>query len=98
MPRKPRELVAGGIYHVFARGAKRAAIFEDDVDRHAYLALLGKNVRWHGWRCLMYCLMDNHVHLLIETPEPNLDVGMCRHHGAYARAFNRRYATPGHVF
>jgi putative transposase len=98
VPRRPRELVAGGVYHVYARGAKRALIYEDDADRSAYLTLLGRTVAWHGWRCLMYCLMSNHVHLLVETPEPNLDGGMCAFHGAYARAFNRRHGVSGHVF
>jgi REP element-mobilizing transposase RayT len=86
------------VYHAFGRGNRRAVIFEDDVDRAAYLGLLGKSVRWYGWRCLMYCLMDNHVHLLIETPRPNLDVGMQMLHGSYARHFNRRHAHSGHVF
>ena len=81
MARKPRELVAGGLYHLWARGNRRALIYEDDEDREAYLALLGKTAQWHGWRCLMYCLMDNHVHLLVETPQPNLDIGMRVFHG-----------------
>jgi REP element-mobilizing transposase RayT len=98
MPRKPRELVAGGVYHVYARGNKRALIYEDDEDRAAYLELLGRNVAWHGWRCLMYCLMDNHVHLLLETPRPNLHDGMRVLHGSYAQLFNRRHSHLGHVF
>ena len=46
----------------------------------------------------MFCLMTNHVHLLIETPQPNLGLGMSRLHGDYARAFNHRHGTVGHVF
>jgi hypothetical protein len=46
----------------------------------------------------MFCLMTNHVHLLIETPAPNLGVGMSRFHGDYARRFNDRHGTNGHVF
>ncbi len=98
MPRKHRELVAGGTYHLYARGVRRAALYENVVDREEYLALLGRTVVWCGWRCLMYCLMDNHVHLLVETPEPNLSDGMCLLHGDYARAFNRRHGYSGHVF
>ena len=98
MPRKRRELIAGGVYHVYARGNNRRLIYEDDRDRLKYLALLGEVVGREGWRCLSYCLMDNHVHLLVETPQPNLDVGMRRLHGDYARIFNKRHTRSGHVF
>jgi REP-associated tyrosine transposase len=98
MPRKPREEVAGGIHHVFARGNNKALLFHDDVDREAYLWLLGRVVALKAWRCLSYCLMDNHVHLLIETPAPNLGEGMQRLHGDFGRDFNRRHVRSGHVF
>ena len=51
-----------------------------------------------SWRCLTYCLMGNHIHLLIETPKPNLRDGMQRFHGDYAQRFNRRHKRVGHVF
>jgi REP element-mobilizing transposase RayT len=60
--------------------------------------MLGKAVVRHRWRCLAFCLMDNHVHLLVETPAPNLGRGMQWLHGAYARAFNDRYSRAGHLF
>jgi REP element-mobilizing transposase RayT len=74
------------------------AIFVDDTDRVRYLRLLGRVVEVTGWRCLAYCLMGNHVHLLIETPRPNLGAGMQRLHGRYAQGFNRRHETVGHTF
>ena len=98
VPRKPRDESAGAIHHVYARGNDRMAIFEDDRDRVAYLALLGDVVLRMGWRCLAYCLMPNHVHLLVETPEPNLGAGMCRLQGEYARRFNARHDRVGHLF
>ena len=98
MPRKPREEVAGGIHHVYARGNNRRVLFLDDVDRDGYLVLLGDVVKRQRWRCLTFCLMDNHVHLLIETPEPNLGDGMRRLHGDFARGLNRRHGSSGHVF
>jgi putative transposase len=98
MPRKPREEVAGGIHHVYGRGNDRRALFVDDVDREGYLSLLGAVVGRQRWRCLSYCLMDNHVHLLIETPEPNLGDGMRRLHGDFAQGLNRRHGRSGHVF
>lgn len=89
---------AGAIYHVCARGAVRQQIFRDDVDRRRYLDFLARTVRWASWNCLSYCLMGNHVHLLLETPQPNLAAGMMRFHGRYAQWFNRRHELTGHVF
>ena len=98
MPRRLRENVAGGTYHAFARGNNRQAIFADDFDRNRYLHLLGRVVKHRAWRCLSYCLMDNHVHLLIETPGADLSPGMQWLHGNYARGFNVRHDRVGHLF
>jgi REP element-mobilizing transposase RayT len=98
MPRPLRVELAGGVYHVFARGAVKQTIYLDTEDRERYLRTLGRVTRWMSWRCLAYCLMGNHVHLLIETPKPNLADGMQRLHGAYAQAFNQRHGKSGHVF
>ncbi len=98
MPRKPREQVEGGLYHIYARGNDRQPIFIDSTDRRRYLSLLGRSVRRHDWRVLGYCLMPNHVHLLVETPEPNLAKGMQRIHAPYAQAFNKKHGRCGHVF
>jgi REP element-mobilizing transposase RayT len=98
VPRKPRVEIAGGIHHVWARGNNKALLFHDDVDREGYLWLLGRVVRRQRWRCLSYCLMDNHMHFLVETPEPNLGKGMQRLHGDFGRGFNRRHDRSGHVF
>ncbi|MGH2838214.1 MAG: transposase [Thermoleophilaceae bacterium] len=98
MPRPPREQVAGGVYHVVARGVDRGLIFRDDPDRQRYLDLLGEVIERRGWRVLAYCLMDNHVHLLVETPEPNLAAGMQWLNGHYARYYNDRYDRCGHLF
>jgi REP element-mobilizing transposase RayT len=96
--RKPREEFPDAIVHVFARGVRKLAIYVDDVDRECYVALLGQVVERQGWRLLAYCLMRNHVHLLVQTPEPNLGAGMCRLHGMHAQAFNKRHGHTGHVF
>ncbi len=98
MPRSLRPELAGGIHHVYARGAVRQSIFIDDLDRRRYLATVARVVRRMAWRCLSYCLMGNHMHLLIETPQPNLGRGMQRLHGTYAQSFNRRHEKSGHVF
>jgi putative transposase len=98
MPRKPRIEVAGGIHHVFARGNRRQRIYLDAADCWRYLDLLGQVVARTRWRCLAYCLLDNHVHLLIETPETNLGAGMQLLHGTYAQQFNWRHGRSGHLF
>jgi putative transposase len=98
MPRKPREEVEDGIHHVFARGNDRQLIYWDDEDRELYLKLAAEVVGRKGWHCFGYCLMDNHVHLLVQTPEANLGAGMQRLHGNYALLFNRRHGRVGHMF
>ena len=98
MARKPRVEMADGVHHVFARGNGRQMIFLDDSDRSLYLALLARVVACKRWRCLAYCLMDNHVHLLIETPVPNLGPGMQWLHSRFAQRFNTCHGRTGHVF
>jgi putative transposase len=98
MSRSPRAELAGGIHHVYSRGAVRQEIFRDNLDRRRYLGLLARAVRRTSWRVLSYCLMGNHMHMLIETPEPNLGRGMQWLHGTYAQSFNWRHAGSGHVF
>src|SRR5687768_8730792 len=98
MARKPRMEVAPGVYHVYARGNDRRRIFLDDEDRRRYLALLAAVTSHRRWLTMAYCLMDNHVHLLIETLEPNLGRGMHRLQGGFAQWFNKRHGTTGHVF
>ena len=98
MARPLRLEFAGALYHLTARGNARAKIFSDDDDRRRFLELLGKEVDQQGWQLYAYCLMDNHYHLLVETPEPNLAAGMRRFNGVYTQAFNRRHGRVGHVF
>jgi REP element-mobilizing transposase RayT len=62
------------------------------------LSVLGEVVGRLGWVVHAMCLMDNHYHLLIETPEGNLSSGMCQINGLYTQRFNRRHARAGHVF
>ena len=98
VPRKPRLELEPGIHHVYARGNRRQVVYRDDVDRRIYLGMLGRVVVRMAWRCLAYCLMDNHMHLLVETTRANLGVGMHRLHGGYAQRFNHRHRITGHVF
>jgi REP element-mobilizing transposase RayT len=86
------------VHHVYARGNRQQRIYLDDRDRSEYLRLLGEAVFDHEWRCLAFCLLDNHLHLVIETPQPNLGDGMQWLHGTYARIFNDRHRRSGHLF
>lgn len=83
---------------MFARQNEQRLLFRDDGDHRRYLAMLAGVVGRFGWRCLAYCLMPNHVHLLIETPKPNLGRGMQRLHGDYGRWFADRRGRGGAVF
>ena len=81
----------GAVYHITSRGNAREAIFVDDVDRAHFLEILGDVVARYGWMCHAYCLMTNHYHLLIETPEANLSRGMHLLNGVHTQWFNRRH-------
>ena len=86
------------VYHVTSRGNARQRIVTTDADRQAWLSVLGQVIGRFGWLCHAYCLMDNHYHLLIETPQPNLSRGMRQLNGVYTQVFNRRHRRVGHLF
>lgn len=98
MPRKPRVEYAGAVYHVMCRGNGGQAIYLDDSDRRSHLDTLGEACERCGWRVHAYVLMGNHYHLLLETPEPNLVVGMKWLQGTYTQRFNARHRRWGHLF
>jgi REP-associated tyrosine transposase len=81
-----------------ARGTRRTDIYADSRDRWRFLELFADVCERSGWRCAAYCLMRNHFHLLMETPQPNLSHGMHRLNGLYAQSFNARHGFEGHVF
>ena len=86
------------MYHVTSRGNRRQPIFQDDDDRRCFLALRDRVVRRYGWRQHAFCLMTNHFHLLVQTPQPNLSQGMQRLNSGYAGYFNERFGLVGHLF
>jgi putative transposase len=98
MPRKPRLEATGAIQHVIARGNAGHRIVLDDDDRRALVNNLGRTAERSRWHVHAYCLMDNHVHAVLETTEPTLGSGMQRLLGGYAYTFNRRHARFGHLF
>jgi len=97
MPRAPRVVAPGAVYHVSARGNRRQALWADDRDRERFLSLLGRIVARRGWKLHAYCLMPNHYHLVLETPG-DLSLGLRDLNGGYAQWFNRRHGQSGHLF
>ncbi len=98
MARQLRVQYAGAIYHVMSRGDRRESIFEDDQDRIRFLETLAQVCQKTGWQVHAWCLMDNHFHLVVETPQPNLVAGMKWFLGTYTGRFNRRHKEFGHLF
>ena len=98
MARPLRIEFPGGLYHVTARGNGRLAIYIDDSDRERFLAVLASVVARYRVLCHAYCLMGNHYHLLLETPEANLSRAMRQLNGVYSQGFNRCHRRSGHVF
>lgn len=88
----------GAFHHVTARGNARDTVYRDNTDRTLFLGALERAVERFGWCVLAHCLMGNHYHLLVETPQANLSRGMRHVNGVYAQRFNRRHARVGHVF
>ncbi len=88
----------GALYHVTSRGNERKPIFKDDGDRELFLTTLWQVSERFHWLCHAYCLMGNHYHLVIETPDGNLSKGMRQLNGVYTQAFNRRHHRVGHLF
>lgn len=98
MPRALRYQYPGAVYHLMARGDGGKAVFETDDDRRAFLFRLGKVCGSHGWRVHAWVLMNNHFHLLVETPEANLVNGMKLLLGTFSQTWNRMRMRRGHVF
>ena len=98
MSRPIRIEFPGALYHVTARGDRREDIFDDDTDRNAFLDVLAQVVEQFNWLCYAWCLMDNHYHLLIQTPDANLSKGMRQLNGVFTQTSNRRHHRVGHLF
>jgi len=98
MPRKFRLQYPGAMYHVMSRGDRREKIFLDDVDRQDFIKTLAEACQKTQWQVHAYCLMPNHYHLVLETPEPNLIAGMAWLQSAYTIRLNHRHKLFGHVF
>jgi REP element-mobilizing transposase RayT len=98
MPRQPRQKSETGIYHVIVRGIGQQEIFYDEKDMQRYLETVIKVSSENSVSILGYCLMSNHVHLLINEGGTNISSIMKRIGVSYAYWYNRKYERSGHVF
>ena len=98
MARPIRIEFAGAFYHVTARGDRQEDIYLSDQDRIGFLSILEQVCNRFNWLVHAYCLMDNHYHLLVETPDSNLGKGMRQLNGVYTQTSNRTHGKVGHVF
>ncbi|HOE17804.1 MAG TPA: transposase [Syntrophorhabdaceae bacterium] len=96
MARPLRIEYPGALYHVTSRGNARQKIFRDDTDRTYFFDLLGKAVARYHWICHAYCLMDNHYHLVVETPEGSLSRGMKNLNGVCTKKYKIKDLTPAY--
>jgi REP element-mobilizing transposase RayT len=98
MARQLRIEYPGAIYHVMNRGDRREPIFHDDFDRQRFVATFSEACTKTDWQIHAYCLMNNHFHLVVETPDANLVAGMSWFLSTYTARFNRRHKQFGHLF
>lgn len=98
MPRAARAQSETRIFHVMQRGVDRQEIFFDDTDRLKFLAILGECKKVSGLELFAYCLMDNHIHLLLKAGEEELGASMRRLFSRYAGWYNLKYQRTGPLF
>src|SRR5437016_13820780 len=98
MARNLRLQYPGAIYHVINRGDRRESIFLDANDQRLFLRTLEEVCEKTAWEIHAFCLMPNHFHLVLETPQPNLVAGMKWFLGTYTARFNRKHKLFGHLF
>jgi putative transposase len=98
MSRPLRIEYAGAVYHVTSRGNEKKPVFRTDQDRENFLNTLQHVNKRYNWICHAYCLMTNHYHLLVETPDGNLSLGMRQLNGVYTQLFNKLHGRTGHLF
>ena len=98
MPRTARKKSESGFYHILLRGIGRQSIFEDDADRHRFITTVGRYKAELGFEIHAYCLMGNHVHVLLEDINRQVDLIIKKIAGSYAHYFNWKYERAGHLF
>ena len=98
MPRQARRKSESGIYHIMLRGINQQQIFEDEEDGFRFLETLSKYKEQCGYEIYAYCLMGNHVHILLKEGKENLTLVLKRIAGSYVYWYNWKYRRCGHLF
>ncbi len=98
MPRKPRVLSSTGIYHIILRSVNQHIIFEDDSDYLKFLFVLSDCVKKYDSQIYAYCLMDNHIHLLLHSSPDDLPSFFQSLGTRFVRWYNNKYSRSGHLF
>lgn len=98
MPRHARELSNSGIYHIILRGINRQTIFNDDEDYQRFINTLKKYKTVSGYTLYAYCLMNNHIHILLRVGQEKLETILKRIAGSYVYWYNFKYNRIGHLF
>jgi len=98
MARSARIRSKSGIYHIMLRGINKQNIFEDNEDRYKFLEILGQFKEQDKYKVYSYCLMSNHVHIIIKEVEDSISVSIKRISSSYVLWFNKKYARTGHLF
>ena len=98
MPRTARRRSGTGIYHIMMRGINRQRIFEDDEDNRMFLQFLLKYKNQCGYKILAYCLMGNHIHLLMKEGDEPLEIVFKRMGAGFVNWYNVKYQRTGHLF
>ncbi|HKJ22981.1 MAG TPA: transposase [Gammaproteobacteria bacterium] len=98
MARPLRIEYPGAVYHISTRGNADQTVFLDDQDRRMFLETYAEVSSRMQWRCHAYCLLNDHYHLVLETPKPNLSKGMRQLNGVYTQRFNQQHDRGGHLF
>lgn len=98
MPRESRKRSESGVYHIMLRGINRQQIFEDDEDYRRFLKTLAKYREECGYSLYGYCLMPNHIHLVLREGKQPLETIMRRIGASFVYWYNAKYARTGHLF
>ena len=98
MARALRITYPGAFYHITSRGNEQKAVFKSSTDRERFLGYLESATRRYDAVIHTYCLMDNHYHILLETPSGNLSRIMAHINSVYTTYFNNKRGRSGHLF
>ena len=98
MPRVPRQKSESGVYHIILRGINQQVIFEDEEDYLKFIERLKEYKAVSGYKVFAYCLMSNHIHILIKVEKEDIDLIIKRIAGSYVYWYNWKYYRKGHLF